>query len=87
MYLLFRCGNDSTVCVADGSGLIIENLCNGKESCLINADNSVFGDPCQGTVKYVEVDYNCVGGRDFFKLCCLYHFYFYLAFDLTFKII
>ena len=60
-----RCPNDIgnqqvTGCTASGSDDIIENLCQGKQSCVINPDNSVFGDPCDGTVKYVEIDYDCV---------------------------
>merc|ERR1712135_130090 len=53
-------GDDVTGCSASGSEETIENLCEGKQSCVINPDNSVFGDPCYGTVKYVEVDYDCV---------------------------
>lgn len=33
--------------------------CNGKNSCTIRASNSVFGDPCGGTYKYLEVAYVC----------------------------
>lgn len=33
--------------------------CNGKNSCTISASNSVFGDPCYGTYKYLEVSYVC----------------------------
>ncbi|XP_072233675.1 L-rhamnose-binding lectin CSL3-like, partial [Leuresthes tenuis] len=37
----------------------VAESCNGKSSCSINARNSVFGDPCRGTYKYLEVDYTC----------------------------
>ncbi|KAM9705286.1 uncharacterized protein ACNS7B_001599 [Menidia menidia] len=37
----------------------VAERCNGKSSCSVNARNSVFGDPCRGTYKYLEVDYNC----------------------------
>ncbi|XP_037545313.1 L-rhamnose-binding lectin CSL2-like [Nematolebias whitei] len=33
--------------------------CNGKSSCTFQASNSVFGDPCEGTYKYLTVDYTC----------------------------
>ncbi|KAF1390760.1 hypothetical protein PFLUV_G00061390 [Perca fluviatilis] len=33
--------------------------CNGQNSCTIAASNSVFGDPCYGTYKYLEVAYTC----------------------------
>uniref|UniRef100_A0A672HA61 SUEL-type lectin domain-containing protein n=1 Tax=Salarias fasciatus TaxID=181472 RepID=A0A672HA61_SALFA len=35
--------------------------CDGKQTCSIRASNSVFGDPCRGTYKYLEVDYICQG--------------------------
>uniref|UniRef100_A0A672HAY8 SUEL-type lectin domain-containing protein n=1 Tax=Salarias fasciatus TaxID=181472 RepID=A0A672HAY8_SALFA len=33
--------------------------CNGKRRCNLRASNSVFGDPCRGTYKYLEVDFVC----------------------------
>nr|AIT83008.1 L-rhamnose-binding lectin CSL2 [Sparus aurata] len=37
----------------------VAESCNGKNSCIIRASNSVFGDPCVGTYKYLEVAYTC----------------------------
>ncbi|XP_040908208.1 rhamnose-binding lectin-like [Toxotes jaculatrix] len=37
----------------------VAESCNGKNSCTITASNSVFGDPCVGTYKYLEVAYDC----------------------------
>uniref|UniRef100_A0A3Q4H251 SUEL-type lectin domain-containing protein n=1 Tax=Neolamprologus brichardi TaxID=32507 RepID=A0A3Q4H251_NEOBR len=37
----------------------VAESCNGKSSCTIRASNSVFGDPCVGTYKYLEVAYIC----------------------------
>lgn len=37
----------------------VAESCNGKNSCTIRASNSVFGDPCVGTYKYLEVSYIC----------------------------
>ncbi|XP_060913195.1 rhamnose-binding lectin-like [Labrus mixtus] len=37
----------------------VAESCNGESSCVIQASNSVFGDPCQGTYKYLEVAYTC----------------------------
>uniref|UniRef100_A0A3P8PCI5 SUEL-type lectin domain-containing protein n=1 Tax=Astatotilapia calliptera TaxID=8154 RepID=A0A3P8PCI5_ASTCA len=37
----------------------VADSCNGKSSCIIEASNSVFGDPCPGTYKYLEVAYDC----------------------------
>uniref|UniRef100_A0A672HAV2 SUEL-type lectin domain-containing protein n=1 Tax=Salarias fasciatus TaxID=181472 RepID=A0A672HAV2_SALFA len=52
--------------------------CDGKRSCNIRASNSMFGDPCRGTYKYLEVDYVCQGEssrthypeRFTFSICC-----------------
>jgi hypothetical protein len=38
----------------------MQNLCNGKTTCSSKADNSIFGDPCYGTGKYLEVVYQCL---------------------------
>uniref|UniRef100_A0A3B5R5S8 SUEL-type lectin domain-containing protein n=1 Tax=Xiphophorus maculatus TaxID=8083 RepID=A0A3B5R5S8_XIPMA len=35
--------------------------CNGKQWCKVKASNYVFGDPCYGTYKYLEVEYICYG--------------------------
>ncbi|XP_070696165.1 L-rhamnose-binding lectin SML-like [Pempheris klunzingeri] len=37
----------------------VAESCNGKNSCIIKASNSEFGDPCYGTYKYLEVAYLC----------------------------
>ncbi|KAM8753789.1 rhamnose-binding lectin-like [Acanthopagrus schlegelii] len=47
----------------DCSRLVTEQVsahCNGKNSCIIRAGNSVFGDPCFGTYKYLDVSYGCL---------------------------
>ncbi|XP_028438933.1 L-rhamnose-binding lectin SML-like isoform X2 [Perca flavescens] len=33
--------------------------CNGKNGCTLAANNAVFGDPCVGTYKYLELAYTC----------------------------
>nr|BAE02882.1 skin mucus lectin [Nuchequula nuchalis] len=42
-----------------GPADLVATRCNGKTSCTIEASNSVFGDPCGGTYKYLEVSYIC----------------------------
>uniref|UniRef100_A0A672HAW2 SUEL-type lectin domain-containing protein n=1 Tax=Salarias fasciatus TaxID=181472 RepID=A0A672HAW2_SALFA len=37
----------------------VAQRCNGKRRCNLRASNSVFGDPCRGTYKYLEVDFVC----------------------------
>ena len=41
------------------SWAIVRRLCQGKVSCELQAQNNVFGDPCYGTAKYLEVQYTC----------------------------
>ncbi|XP_075882961.1 L-rhamnose-binding lectin CSL3-like [Nelusetta ayraudi] len=37
----------------------VAEICNGKRTCSIRADNNMFGDPCVGTYKYLTVTYSC----------------------------
>ncbi|KAI3357013.1 hypothetical protein L3Q82_003648 [Scortum barcoo] len=37
----------------------VAQSCNEKGSCSVKASNTVFGDPCVGTYKYLEVAYMC----------------------------
>ncbi|XP_065667087.1 rhamnose-binding lectin isoform X2 [Hydra vulgaris] len=39
--------------------VVVRNSCSGRSSCVIKASNAVFGDPCVGTYKYLEVQYQC----------------------------
>lgn len=47
-------------CVDQNSKRIVNNYCEGKQRCSIPANNNVFRDPCDGTFKYLEVDYTCI---------------------------
>ncbi|XP_076022298.1 uncharacterized protein LOC143012854 [Genypterus blacodes] len=38
----------------------VAESCNGKNSCKVSASNSVFGDTCVGTYKYLELAYSCL---------------------------
>ncbi|XP_073730925.1 L-rhamnose-binding lectin CSL3-like [Misgurnus anguillicaudatus] len=38
---------------------VLTTQCNGKQDCSITATNTVFGDPCVGTYKYLDVSYTC----------------------------
>merc|ERR1712168_208951 len=51
-------------CSARGAQKKIETLCNGKQSCIIYASNSIFGDPCIGTYKYANVSWSCVDKKE-----------------------
>ncbi|XP_073731551.1 L-rhamnose-binding lectin CSL3-like [Misgurnus anguillicaudatus] len=47
-----HCSQSSTLSV-------LTTQCNGKQDCSIPATNTVFGDPCVGTYKYLNVSYTC----------------------------
>ena len=36
--------------------------CGNKHLCDVPVDSSIFGDPCPGTFKYIEVHYACRRG-------------------------
>ncbi|KAK3093267.1 hypothetical protein FSP39_013469 [Pinctada imbricata] len=48
-----------TNCKASKSLSIVKSICDGNNACSLEATNSVFGDPCVGTYKYLTVVYNC----------------------------
>ncbi|KAG7226938.1 hypothetical protein INR49_022233 [Caranx melampygus] len=47
----------NTLCIHHTSR--VAKSCEGRNSCTVRASNSVFGDPCVGTYKYLEVSYVC----------------------------
>ncbi|XP_035665190.1 L-rhamnose-binding lectin CSL3-like [Branchiostoma floridae] len=51
----------TTSCRSSSSLSTVRAYCQGHRTCSVPASNSVFGDPCQGTVKYLEVSYKCIG--------------------------
>ncbi|EDO30097.1 predicted protein, partial [Nematostella vectensis] len=50
----------TTCCYSRKSKILIRKACHGENKCALNARNSVYGDPCYGTYKYIEVLYHCV---------------------------
>ena len=62
MLLLYSCPSShirTTNCKAINATNKMKEKCDGKQSCTIAAINSVFGDPCVGTFKYMEINYDC----------------------------
>lgn len=49
----------TTNCGAAGSLDKVKRSCQGKRSCRLTASNGIYGDPCVGTYKYLEVRYRC----------------------------
>ena len=39
---------------------ILSIQCQGQTQCQVNADNTVFGDPCPGVQEFLEVQYECL---------------------------
>jgi len=46
-------------CDAGSSFMVVENMCLGKESCTVPAQDTVFGDPCLGTLKNLIIQAVC----------------------------
>ncbi|XP_033103453.1 L-rhamnose-binding lectin CSL3-like [Anneissia japonica] len=38
----------------------ISGKCDGKNRCTITASNDNYGDPCEGTYKYLNIEYECM---------------------------
>jgi len=49
----------NTACSASASLSTVQSSCNNQNSCTVSASNSVFGDPCGGTYKYLTATYTC----------------------------
>ncbi|CAH1244449.1 PKD1 [Branchiostoma lanceolatum] len=56
-----RGSNGITDCRSTNSLALVRSRCHGRSSCSLAASNSVFGDPCAGTAKYLEVEFTCIG--------------------------
>ena len=55
-------------CVNAQSTRIIKTTCQGKQKCVIMPTKDVYGDPCVGTSKYLEIYYRCrVAGKVLFQ--------------------
>ncbi len=52
----------SSSCDASTTTAIVTSACVGQQSCSIDANNGVFGDPCEGTAKALDVQVSCSGG-------------------------
>ncbi|HEY2514661.1 MAG TPA: PQQ-binding-like beta-propeller repeat protein [Polyangiaceae bacterium] len=54
------CGAFKTsACNATTSTGDVSSACAGKASCTLSATNAVFGDPCSGTTKHLDVELSC----------------------------
>ena len=56
-----RSDTSNTNCRANGVQSKVSSYCNGKSSCVLEAKNEIFGDPCFGIYKYLQVSFTCIG--------------------------
>ncbi|XP_052819926.1 D-galactoside-specific lectin-like, partial [Mya arenaria] len=47
-------------CHATGSLDKIQSACQNQQQCYLAANYAVYGDPCRGTFKYIEVKFVCL---------------------------
>ncbi|XP_065117889.1 L-rhamnose-binding lectin CSL3-like [Paramisgurnus dabryanus] len=47
-------------CIQSSSLSVLTNQCDGQRDCSVSVSNTIFGDPCVGTYKYLDVSYTCV---------------------------
>ena len=59
----------TTRCHAGNSLSVVKSRCDNRPSCELRASNSVFGDPCKGTHKYLEVKFMCIESPKFIVIC------------------
>lgn len=50
----------SVNCASQQSFSVLSKNCAGFSNCSISASTEIFGDPCPGTLKYLEVHYKCL---------------------------
>lgn len=51
---------DNINCYLPDAYKIISQRCNNRTQCVVVTGSDVFPDPCPGTYKYLEVQYECV---------------------------
>lgn len=50
-------------CQAGRTLRAMQARCSNKKQCIVPVQSSIFGDPCPGTYKYIEVHYACRKGN------------------------
>lgn len=55
-------------CSQSSSINVLATQCNGKQACSVSTSNTVFGEPCVGTYKYLNVSYICQPNNHFIKV-------------------
>ncbi|XP_060737754.1 uncharacterized protein LOC132853799 [Tachysurus vachellii] len=53
----------NTNCYSPNALSTVASLCNGKNSCTVEASSTIFTDPCKPTAKYLTVSYTCIANQ------------------------
>ena len=53
-------------CQAGRTLRAMQARCSNQHDCIVPVQSSIFGDPCPGTFKYIEVHYACRKGTEIF---------------------
>ncbi|MFH4973304.1 hypothetical protein AB6A40_000013 [Gnathostoma spinigerum] len=54
----------STTCQNDKTLSILQLTCNGQNECEFPVNNDYLGDPCPGTSKYLDLEYECTSNSE-----------------------
>lgn len=51
----------TTECSTDKPLSMIRDQCQGQQECTVTSSNTLYGDPCVNTYKYLTVNFDCTG--------------------------
>ncbi len=51
---------DSTTCRAENSTDVLRDVCGNQKRCTFTIFLGLFGDPCVGIEKYLDVEFQCI---------------------------
>ena len=51
---------------------MVKEKCEGKNFCELEATNEMYGNPCEQTHKYLEVNFHCQAGKNISKFFLCY---------------
>ncbi|KAG8128846.1 hypothetical protein E2320_015630 [Naja naja] len=64
---------ENVQCYLPDAFKIMSQRCNNRTQCVVVAGSDAFPDPCPGTYKYLEVQYDCVPYSEFISHCIMMH--------------
>uniref|UniRef100_A0A8C9TVP6 Adhesion G protein-coupled receptor L1 n=1 Tax=Scleropages formosus TaxID=113540 RepID=A0A8C9TVP6_SCLFO len=60
---------ENVQCYLPDAFKIMSQRCNNRTQCVVVAGSDVFPDPCPGTYKYLEIQYECVPYSEYLFVC------------------